>query len=366
VNRIKAAVDLARSEVGIPIVPAKLDAPPWLLNVINGTLDLRTGQLRRHSQDDMLTKLASATYDPTARCPTWERFLSRIMAGRQALIDYLQRAVGYSLTGSVREQVLFFLHGEGANGKSTFLEAIKYVMGEYASTAAPDLLLVRQGEPHPTQLADLHGRRFVSTVEVDDGRRLAESLVKQLTGGDGVKARRMREDFWEIMPTWKIWLAANHRPEIRGNDHAIWRRIRLVPFDVRIPPDEQDKDLLDKLKAEAPGILAWAVRGCADWLRIGLSDPPEVLSATEAYKSESDLIGGFLAECNTGDPNYRSRTSELYAAFSTWVERQGERQTMTGKRFGMELRRRGIQLDDGRRWYIGVALQDPPPEGPQW
>lgn len=363
VNRIKAAVDLARSEAGIPTLPAKLDAPSWLLNVNNGTLDLQTGQLRPHSQDDMLTKLAPVMFDPTAKCPTWERFLWRIMAGRQALIDYLQRAVGYSLTGSVREQVLFFLHGEGANGKSTFLETIKHVMGEYASTAAPDLLLVRQGEPHPTQLADLHGRRFVSTVEVDDGRRLAESLVKQLTGGDSVKARRMREDFWEITPTWKIWLAANHRPEIRGNDHAIWRRIRLVPFDVKIPAEEQDKDLLDKLKSEASGIFAWSVRGCADWLRIGLADPPEVLSATEAYKSESDLIGSFLAECNTGSPNYRSRTSELYTAFSTWAERQGEQQTMTGKRFGMELRRRGIQLDDGRRWYIGVSLKDPTREG---
>ncbi|MCC6740597.1 MAG: hypothetical protein IT452_16255 [Planctomycetia bacterium] len=224
-KRLRAMIALACSEC--PIAPQEFDADPWLLNVANGTLDLRSGALREHRRDDRLSKLVPVAFDSEAACPTWHTFLLRIFNGNEALIAFVQRAVGYGLTGHIREQVLFFLHGTGANGKSTFLEALLSTLGpDYAIQAAPNLLMAKNFDAHPTEVADLHGKRFVATVEVGEGRKLAEVLVKQLTGGDTLKARRMREDFWSFAPTFKIFLAANHKPAVTGTDHAIWRRIQ--------------------------------------------------------------------------------------------------------------------------------------------
>ncbi|MEO8495520.1 MAG: phage/plasmid primase, P4 family [Planctomycetota bacterium] len=218
-------------------------------------------ELRRHDIDDSITKLSKVQYDPKADCPTWREFLDRIMAGNSELIAYLRRLVGYCLTGCTTEQVLPLLYGTGANGKSVFLNTVQALQGrDYAIKAAPDLLLAKKGA-HPTELADLHGKRFVACIESDDGRRLAESLVKELTGGDSIRARRMREDFWEFAPTHKIWLATNHKSTVRGTDHGIWHRVKLIPFTVTIPDDEQDKELPNKLLAELPGILTWALLG---------------------------------------------------------------------------------------------------------
>ncbi|MGH7378091.1 MAG: DNA primase family protein, partial [Candidatus Methylomirabilales bacterium] len=240
-SRIRAMLSLAESEPGVPVEPGAFDADPWLFNCLSGTLDLRTGELRPHRREDLLTKLAPVDYDPGAKAPTWTAFLDHIMAGNREVIEYLQRAVGHALTGDVREQVLQFLHGTGANGKTTFLNAILDAVGDYGKQAAPELLTIKYGTEHPTGLADLRGCRFVASIEVEEGKRLAEVLVKQLTGGDRLKARFMRENFFEFTPTHKIFLAVNHKPVIRGTDHAIWRRIRLVPFTVTIPDAEQDK-----------------------------------------------------------------------------------------------------------------------------
>jgi putative DNA primase/helicase len=290
--RIDAVLTQAYSEEGVPILPDELDQDPWLLNVRNGTIDLRTGRLRSHRRSDYLTKLCPVHFDRHAECPVWESMLAKVLGSNAALIGFLQRIVGYSLTGVVHEQVLPIFHGKGSNGKSTVLNVLLSMLGtDYAMKAQPDLLMARRGEQHPTALADLFGKRLVVANETGEGHRLNESLVKELTGSDKIRARRMREDYWEFSPTHKIILSTNHRPEVRGTDHAIWRRIRLIPFDVTIPDDEQDARLPEKLAAELPGILAWCVRGCLAWLEIGLNPPDPVSRATDGYRREQDSIG---------------------------------------------------------------------------
>ena len=357
-DRIAAMLDLARSERAVPVLPEALDRDPWLLNCQNGTIDLRTGELRAHGRADLLTKLAPVTYDPAAVCPLWESFLWRVMGGNHELIDYLRRTVGYALTGDVSEQVLLFLHGAGSNGKSTFLATLLAMMGkEYGTQAAPELLL--DGSRHPTELADLHGKRFVSAIEVEDGRRLAEGLVKQMTGGDQLKARFMRADFFQFDPTFKLFLSANHKPVITGTDYAIWRRIRLIPFTVTIPDTEKDPRLAEKLRSELPGILAWAVRGCLAWQREGLHTPAAVTDATASYRAESDLLGAFLEACTVATEGAQVQAKELYAAYSAWCEASGEK-PVNGTRFGRDLTARGLDKyqhpSTRRTFYMGLGL----------
>jgi len=357
--RLDAMVALAASEPPIPVRSDDFDRDPWLLNVANGTLDLRSGDLRPHRREDLLTVAAPVAFDPAAECPTWERFLTRIMGEDGALISFLQRVVGYSLTGDVSEQKLFFAWGAGANGKSTFIGAVLDMLGgDYAAQAAPDLL-VAGSQRHPTELADLRGKRLVASIEVDDGKRLAEGLVKQLTGGDRVKARLMRQDFFQFSPTHKLLLVANHKPAVRGVDHAIWRRICLIPFDVTIPEEQQDKQLPEKLRAEAPGILAWAVRGCLAWRRRGLDVPAAVRAATEQYRTESDTLGAFLEECTVAGDACQVMASELYKAYQAWCERSGER-ALSATTFGKRLAERGLDKYRQRRgyFYLGIALAE--------
>lgn len=356
-ERLAAMLLLARSEEGIPVLPEELDRDPYLLNVANGTLDLRTGQLRPHRREDMITRIINVNYDPKAQCPLWESFLKRIMGGNQHLIDFLQRAAGYSLTGDVSEQVLFLAHGTGANGKTVFLRTLLNLLGPYGKPTEPELLLARHGEVHPTGLADLMGARLAVVLETEEGRRLNESLTKWLTGGDKLKARKMRQDFFEFEPTHKIWLATNHKPTIRGTDYAIWRRLRLIPFNITIPEEERDPHLVDKLKAELPGILAWAVRGCLAWQERGLGMPDEVKQATEAYREEMDLLADFLAECCITGTDKRASAKQLYEAYCSWCGRNGEH-ILTQKAFGMRLSERGLERKKtgGVYWWRGIGL----------
>jgi putative DNA primase/helicase len=363
-RRMNAALEMARSEPGIPILPAQLDTDPFLFNVLNGTIDLRTGQLREHRREDYLSKLAPVQYDTEARCPTWQRFLERIMEGNTNLITYLQRVTGYALTGDVSEHALFFLYGTGANGKSTFLLALLAMLGDYGIQAVSELLMQRASEQHPTERADLFGRRFVATIETDEGKRMAESLMKQMTGGDRIRARRMREDFWEFSPTHKVFLAANHKPVIRGTDYAVWRRIKLIPFTVTISEEEMDKHLPDKLQAELPGILAWSVRGCRDWQVSGLGEPEEVREATANYQAEQDTIAAFLTECCCVHQSAKCRSSDLLEVYQRW---SGDK-FITAKLFAQRLQTKGYRTSRGHGGYycwqgIGLPTAEPVKDG---
>jgi P4 family phage/plasmid primase-like protien len=350
--KIDAMLRLARTRAELVVRADALDADPWVLNVQNGTIDLRTGALRPHRRDDLITKLAPVPYDAAAEAPLWCGFLNMVFAGSAALATYVQRAVGYSLTGDVSEQCLFFAHGPGANGKSTFLNAVSTILGDYAKPADPELLLVKRGEAHPTSRADLRGARFVASIEVEEGRRFAEVLVKWLTGGDPIKARFMREDFFSFIPTHKIWIAANHKPTVRGTDHAIWRRIPLIPFSVRISDvTTLDPHFGDKLRAELPGILAWAVDGCLAWQRDGLNPPPEVRAATEQYRADMDVLAQFLeACCDLDEPDATATAKEIYAAYKKWCEDTGEH-ALSQKSFGARLTERGFERQRGEHGY---------------
>lgn len=354
-TRVKAMAELAKPD--LPISQEDLDADSYLLNVVNGTLDLRTGELRSHQREDLVTKRAPVEYDPSATAPTWAAFLERILPD-QEVRRFVQLATGYSLSGDVSEQVLLIPYGVGANGKSTLLNILLEMLGDYGKQAAPDLLIAKKGS-HPTELADLFGARMVASIEVEDGRRLAESLVKQLTGGDKIRARRMRQDFWEFWPTHKSWMAVNHKPEIRGTDNAIWRRIRLIPFTEVIPKDEQDRGLMEKLRSELPGILAWAVRGCLDWQREGLEAPDQVRQATGQYRSEMDVLRNFLEECCELGEGYKDLASDVSEVYQEWAKKNGE-ERITRRVLTKQLAERGYEAKrsgpNGSREYHGLRL----------
>lgn len=356
---LRAMVTCAQSEPAVPILPEQLDRDPWLLTVENGTLNLRTAELREHRQEDRITKLIPIAFDPEAECPRWGRFLLEVTNDDTELTDYLQRAVGYSLTGDTREHVLFFLWGSGRNGKSVFETVLLSLLGDYSmQTPTETLLASSRGAGSATpELARLKGARLVAAVEADQNRRLAESLVKQITGGDTLAARGLYQDLVEFKPEAKLWLASNHKPNIHGQDFAIWSRIHLVPFTVRFEGDRQDKDLAAKLERELPGILAWAVRGCLAWQRDGLNPPDRVLEATQAYREEQDVLGTFLAErCDRG-PDLRVGRTALWDAYRTWCK-DGEETPLRKREFYEALTEKGLSAtrDKLGRYFEGVAL----------
>ena len=359
VGKRKAMIELAHSEQGIPVEPHELDANLWLLNCQNGILDLTTGKLEPHRQDALLTKLCSVAYDPQATCPTWLAFLDRIMAGNQNLIAFLQRAAGYALTGATMEQCLFMLYGTGGNGKSVFLNILKSLLADYAQQATFDTFLHKDKDSVPNDIARMAGTRLVIAIEASEGRRLAESVIKQLTGQDTVTARYMFHDFFEFVPQFKIWLGMNHKPVIRETNNAMWRRVRLVPFTVQIPDEEQDKSLPDLLKTELPGILTWAVQGCLDWQRNGLGVPAEVRDATNSYRDEMDILGGFLNDCCILDRRVRASAKDLYIKYKLWAVDNDE-QPISQQMFGRRLADRGLQrakTTGGLFAWRGIGLQ---------
>lgn len=363
-------LSLARSEPGIPILPSALDTDPWLFNLQNGTLDLRTGKLREPRREDFITKLCPVAYDIDADCPRWCQFVSEIMDGNQELIDFLRRLAGYWLTGSVRDHVLPIFYGVGANGKSVLLNTLLAVLGpDYAMKAPSDFLLAKRGDSHPTEKADLFGMRLTVCIETEIGRRLAESLIKELSGGDRVRARRMKENFWEFAPTHKLVIASNHLPKVRGTDHGIWRRLRVVPFLIVIPEEQQDKQLEQKLLAELPGILNWCLAGCAEWQHSGLCQPQLVTDATESYRADNDIVAQFIADCCVVGGNVSVGVTDLFSAFVKWCESNGE---VPPKRreFAKQIDSRGFAEDrltvgpnKGRMIRRGIALRPNSEEG---
>ena len=324
---------IAATRKHVPISPDELDKNPYLINVNNGTVRLRyeegddstclNGRLREARQSDNITKISPIEFDEYAKCPLWEESLLRWMDGNPDLVAFLQRAVGYSLTASVGEQLWFFLWGRGANGKSAFIQTILSLMGEYGAQAPHDLLVRTTGRQDKEAMATLMGCRFAPAVEIPEGAQLAEVISKILTGGDQVVGRLLYKGLVTFSPTWKIWLVGNSKPQIRSRDEATWRRICLIPFPVRIPENERDKHLVQKLEKELPGILNWAIRGCLEWQhRGGLEPPQEVVAAIDAYRNETDFLGDFLSRYEINRAA-KIPASDVYADYMTWAEIEG-------------------------------------------
>jgi putative DNA primase/helicase len=355
-GRVESMAKCASREEGIPVLPDALDRDPWLLNCRNGTIDLRTGQLRPHDRNDMLTKMAPVDFDPDAECPMFMQTLRTFLVTDE-LIGYWQRLCGMAITGQVEDHILPICYGTGSNGKSTLLNTLIDILGpDYAMKAAPDLLVARKQDGHPTDKADLFGKRVVVAIETDEGARLNESLIKELTGGDKIRARRMREDFWEFDPTHTVFLATNHKPQVRGTDHGIWRRLKLVPFTVKMADDKAKKDMPTQLKKEAAGILAWMVRGCLAWQKDGLNPPKSMLDATQEYRAEEDVLATFLAEHCIVETGQSVFARDLYARYRTWAAESGLHQ-LSQTRFGKAIAERGFEKEKSSIIkYLGIGL----------
>jgi putative DNA primase/helicase len=370
-GRITAMLQHAQSEPGIACYEAVFDADPWLLNCANGIVDLRTGVRRDPDRAALLTKRTPVAYDPQARAPRWNAFLRSTFAGQCELIAFVQRAVGYSLTASTREQVMFLLYGTGANGKSTFLNTLQAVLGDYAQTAETSMLLAKSQDGGPTNdLAGLVGARLVVTAESDEGKRLGVALIKKLTGGDRMRVRFLHKEFFEFDPTFKIWFATNHKPRIPDTDYAIWRRLLLIPFTQTFTPADRakpgaliaDPTLVEALAAEAPGILAWAVAGARAWQAQGLRPPADVLAATAVYRDEQDLLRTFLRErCRTTDAMHdRATVDLLYNNYREWAKEVGE-QPWSKRQLSQKLKERGyenVRSTGGTYFWNGLAIQE--------
>lgn len=363
-GRVTACETLLRGR--LVVRKAELDSRPWLLNVANGTIDLRSGDMHDHDRADMLTQLTPIEYDPAAKAPTWEAFLSTAMRGSLLMRLYLQRLVGYTLTGTTQEHVLVFHYGNtGSNGKSTFLTTLRSLVGEYGCSAPRSLLFEpRNGaEPHPTELARLYGKRLATCSEVPENVELAEAKVKDLTGGDVLSVRRMNENFWDLIPSHTLHAAGNHKPIIKGTDGGIWRRIKLVPWLNQVAEEDKDHDLASKLKLELPGILTWAVQGCLEWQRIGLVEPEEVTAAGAEYRSESDVLGAFFDSQCVFEDGARFSCKYLRKAYETWCEDMGHR-SVGARILGRRLREKGARditiRVDGKpaQGWAGVRLKD--------
>lgn len=364
---IRETARLAESEPGVAVDPSELDGDAFLFNCQNGTIDLRTGEIRPHRREDLLTKISPVDFASDARCPEWEKFLSRVFSsdpdnpaapGDPEVIGFVQRLCGYCLTGDIREQVLPILWGGGSNGKSTFLNVLRWIFGKgYYAKAPRGLLMARKVESHPTELTILDGARLVVSTESAQDARLSEDLVKDLTGGEAITARHMREDFYEFDPTHKLFHCTNHQPRIAETDDGIWRRVILVAFRVKFwNPDKgevgpehlkQDKGLSDRLRQELPGILAWIVRGCLEWQRTGLRAPKTVQEETAAYREDEDQIAHFLSECClVSNSAGNTLLKDVYAKFTHWCDENGYR-AGSNRRLKAGLISRGIVVKPG-------------------
>jgi putative DNA primase/helicase len=322
--RLKAMLELSQSIPELVTHSAELDAHDMSLGVANGVINLKTGKLRAASPGDRITRHSPVVFDASATCPLFVNFLNQVTDGNKPLITYLQRVVGYCLTGNTAEQCLFFLYGNGANGKSTFLTVIKELLGTDLARQTPsETLMARKNSSATNDIARLIGVRVVIANEVEDGSLLAESLVKQMTGGEALTARFLYGEFVEFLPKFKLFIAGNHKPTIRGRDQGIWRRIRLIPFEVTIAPGQRDKHLQTKLRAELPGILNWALKGCLAWQKRGLSQPQQVDDAVQAYRSEMDLLGQWVADACVSGPAHAWQSRQAYGNYANWAQGGG-------------------------------------------
>jgi putative DNA primase/helicase len=319
---IASVLHLAKSDPRIVTGPDQFDRDPWLLNTPAGTVDLKTGQIREHRREDYCTKIAVVS--PGGDCPRWRAFINEITGEDRDLAAYIQRVLGYALTGSTQEQCLIFFYGRGANGKSVLLNTVSSILGDYHRTAPIETFTASQTERHPTELAGLRGARLVTAIETEEGRRWDETKIKTLTGGDKIAARFMRGDFFEYTPQFKLIIAGNHKPALRTVDEAIRRRLHLVPFSTTIPQEKRDPHLAEELKEEWPGILQWMIDGCLAWQRDGLNPPPAVRDATKEYLEAEDALATWLTNCCTIEPDARESSTVLFGSWCGWAKTAGE------------------------------------------
>ena len=361
---VAAVYRLAQSDRRLAARIEQWDSDPWLLNTPRGVINLRTGETRLGKPADYMTKMTAV--HAGGECPRFLSFLDEITGEDSGLVAFLQRMVGYALTGSTQEHALFFVYGTGANGKSVFINTVAGILGDYHRIAPIETFTASNVERHPTELASLQGRRMVSAIETEEGRRWAESRIKALTGGDKIAARYMRQDFFEFTPQFKLIIAGNHKPGLRTVDEAIRRRFHLIPFTVTIPPEDRDPSLAEKLRREWPGILQWMIDGALEWGEQGLQPPEAVTAATEAYLEAEDALTAWLEECcDRGDQSAWEKTSILFSSWRSWADKAGE-PPGSMKRFRQNLETRG--LTDERRSYgrgfLGIKVETVEEESP--
>ena len=355
-NKSKKAM-LNEIEHHLPILPIQMDRYKMALNTPSGIINLKNGDVKAHNPEYYFTKITSVDCAEAADCPRWLAFLDDIFAGDKDLIRYIQKAVGYSLTGSTAEQCAFFLYGTGRNGKSTFIDVIRDVFGDYAANIQPETIMVKSSQSNAinSDIARLKGARLVTSVEPNEGVRLNEGLLKQLTGDDTVTARKLYSEEFEFKPEFKLWMATNHKPIIRGTDTGIWRRIHMIPFNVQIPEDKVDKNLTHKLKAEMTAIFKWCIDGCLMWQREGLQMPAAVLKSVREYRREMDVISAFIEDKCTLEGTVQA--SMLYAAYASWADSNNE-YCMSNTKFSTELAKRFEKIK-GRNYnyFTGISIR---------
>jgi putative DNA primase/helicase len=354
----KAMLDEAKHK--IPVLHEEFDKEQMLLNTKSGYVDLSSGILYDHDRKKMFAHMANCEYTDNINCPEWEKFLKQIFSNDEELIHYIQKAVGYSATGSVKEQIMFVLYGNGRNGKSIFIDTIADALGNYAKTMNVSTIMIKANSGVNTDIARLEGARLVISSEANEGNRLDEGLVKQLTGGDKVVARYLYGSEFEFNPQFKIWMATNHKPLIRGTDDGIWRRIILIPFKVQIPLERVDKDLKNKLKRELSGILNWIVEGTLMWQKEGLEPPEIVTSASNEYRNEMDVLSYFVSECCETGSGLKAPAGELYEKYKSWAEDKSEYK-MSSQRFGREMSNKFEKVKNRHgRFYEGLKIVTDP------
>ena len=355
---IESTIHLAKTEAGIPLRVESLDTNSYLLGVANGVINLKTGGLRVETKEEYITKQAPVEFNPDATCPRWFKFLNQAMDGDKEMISYLKRIVGYSLTGDTKEQVLFFLFGHGANGKSVFVNTIQDLLGDYAIQTPVSTLMTRGKGSINNDIARMRGARFVATTETEEGSKFNESEIKLLTGGDTITCRFLRQEFFEYRPEFKIWISGNHKP-VPGDGHSIWRRLILIPFEIIVDEVNQDKELNLKLREELSGILNWAIEGCLEWQEEGLKTPQKIVDAISEYKSEMDRVLTWMEECCEPKPRAGAETkaSSLYGCYRKWAIENGE-WAMSQRIFSNKLSEKGykkIRKQQGQ-FYQGIRL----------
>ena len=354
-----AVVSLAGEDRRLAATADQWDADPWLLNTPGGVVDLHTGRMRAHRTDDYMTKVTAVAPDASIPTPLWSAFLVKITGDDKDYQEFLMRVFGYGLTAVTIEHAMFFLHGGGSNGKTTLLNTVANIMGDYHCAAPIETFTESSTDRHPTELAMLRGARVVTATETEENRYWAEAKIKKLTGGDSIRARFMKQDFFEYTPQFKLAIAGNKKPSLRGVDEAIRRRFNMLPFTVTIPEAERDRDLLEKLEGEWPGIMAQLIAGCLDWQVQGLSQPTVVTEATGEYFQDQNLTERWIADCCERVATAEERISELFRSWGCWAEDNGEK-TGTSKQLSERLVDAGFQRcrmsHGGNRGIAGLKI----------